>query len=80
MSSAAAKTFLLFVTFCKKSKQYPQESSLPSPARKSLRSFLLFSGFALIREIRVIRGVCKNPNFPRKASQNFTQYISEWQK
>jgi hypothetical protein len=37
-------------------------------------------GFALIRDIRVIRGVCKNPNFPRKRFQNFTQYISEGQK
>jgi hypothetical protein len=32
----------------------------------------------LISDIRVIRGVSKNPeNFPRKGSKNFTQYISE---
>jgi hypothetical protein len=35
----------------------------------------------LIRGIRVICGASAQlPNFPRKASQNFTQYISEGQK
>jgi hypothetical protein len=53
LSSAAAKTFVLFVAFCKKSKPYPPGSSLLS--------------FPSV----------KNPNFPRKRSQNPTQYISE---
>lgn len=45
---------------------------------------LLSSGVAstaattvLIRDIRVIRSVCKTPNFPHKRATNFTQYISE---
>jgi hypothetical protein len=33
--------------------------------------------FGCIRDIRVIRGLCKFPNFPRKGSKNFTQYPSE---
>jgi hypothetical protein len=31
-----------------------------------------------IRDIRVIRGLQKFPNFSRKESKNFTQYLSEW--
>ena len=70
LSSAAAKTFVLFAAFCKKSKPYPPESSLPSPAQLARRGGRKPSEFPSV----------KNPNFSRKRSQNFTQYISEGQK
>ena len=56
-----------FLTFCKESSQFAG----------IFGAFVSLCFAAPIRVIRVIRGVCENPNFLRKGCQNFTQYISE---